>query len=247
LEDSPIVKKIKAVLFDLDGTLRHHIPSGGDVFMEYARSLGLQISEEDSVRAQHWEHFYFASSLEIHKDSETFKADQKGFWVNFAKRLLVALGAHPTLAADLAPKVSVYMDEFHKPEVHVPGDAYTLLESLRSSNYILGVVSNREKPYLEELKKIKIDGYIKFSLAGGEVNSYKPDGVIFKRALELSGTAADETMYVGDNYFADIIGARRAGLRPVLYDPANIFPDEDCATIKSFDALRELLNDETLK
>ena len=235
------MKKIKAILFDLDGTLRHHIPSGGDVFVEYARSLGLQISQEDYIRAQHWEHFYFASSLEIHKDSETFKADQKGFWVNFSKRLLVALGAHSTQAVELAPKISTYMDEFHKPEVHVPDDAYTLLESLKSSGYILGVVSNREKPYPEDIKKIKMDGYFKFTLAGGEVNSYKPDGIIFERALELAETSADETMYVGDNYFADIIGARCAGLRPVLYDPTNLFPDEDCATIRSFAELPELL------
>ena len=235
------MNKIKAILFDLDGTLRHHIPSGGDVFVEYARSLGMQISAEDNIRARHWEHFYFASSLEIRKDSETFKDDQKSFWVNFSRRLLVALGSSSTQAAELSATISTYMDEFHKPEVHVPQDAYTLLDSLKSSGYILGVVSNRETPYPEELKRIKMDGYFKFALAGGEVNSYKPDRRIFERALELSGTAADETMYVGDNYFADVLGARRAGLNPVLYDPEDLFPDEDCATIKSFAELPGLL------
>jgi len=44
---------IKAVLFDLDGTLRHHLPSGGEVFVEHARSIGLQISQEDKIRALH--------------------------------------------------------------------------------------------------------------------------------------------------------------------------------------------------
>jgi FMN phosphatase YigB (HAD superfamily) len=49
--------------------------------------------------------------------------------------------------------------------------------------------------------------------------------------------SAQETVYVGDNYFADVVGSRRAGLHPVLYDPRGIFPEADCSTIKSFDEL----------
>jgi FMN phosphatase YigB (HAD superfamily) len=59
--------------------------------------------------------------------------------------------------------------------------------------------------------------------------------------LEMAGTSAPETMYIGDNYFADIVGSRRAGLMPVLYDPISLFPDADCAVIKSFAELPELL------
>ena len=232
---------IKAILFDLDGTIRHHLPSGGEVFVEYARSIGLQISEEDKIRALHWEHFYFAYSPEIQGDSITYKDDRAGFWVNFTRRHLVALGTHPSQATQLAPKVSAYMEEFYKPEVYVPQDAYTLLAFLKEEGYILGMVSNREKPFQEELIKLKLDYHFKFSLAGGEVNSYKPDRVIFERALELAGTSAPETMYVGDNYFADIIGSQRAGLTPVLYDPISLFPSADCTVIKSFAELPELL------
>jgi hypothetical protein len=38
-----------------------------------------------------------------------------------------------------------------------------------------------------------------------------------------------------------VVGSRRAGLRPVLYDPRGIFSDPDCATIKSFDELKSIL------
>ncbi len=232
---------IKAILFDLDGTLRHHLPFGGEVFVEHVRSMGLQISEEDKIRALHWEHFYFASSPEIWADNETYKDDRAGFWVNFARRHLVALGTYPTQAIELAPKVSAHMEEFYKPEVYVPQDAYSLLEFLKEEGYILGMVSNREEPYQEDLIKLKLDSYFKFSLAGGEVNSYKPDRVIFEHALELAGTSAPETMYIGDNYFADIVGSHRAGLMPVLYDPISLFPEAECAVIRAFADLPELL------
>ena len=232
---------IKAVLFDLDGTLRHHIPAAGDVFVDYARSMGLRISEEDHIRAEHWVHHYFAFSLELQADGNLFKDDLKGFWVNFTKRRLVALGIGTAQAVEFAPQVSAYMQEFYKPEVHVPPDVYPLLESLKRSGYVLGVVSNREEPYHDEIKNIKLDSYFQFILAGGEVNSFKPHRLIFKHALELAGTSAQETLYIGDNYFADVVGARRAGLIPVLYDPISLFPDADCAIIKSFAEIPDLL------
>jgi FMN phosphatase YigB (HAD superfamily) len=235
------MKKIKAVLFDLDGTLFHYLPTSGEVFLDYLRGAGFHISEEDRIRAEHWVHFYFAHSNEIQDDDQTFGEDQKGFWVNFTRRRLIAFGIPPALAADMAPKVSDHMSETYKPKVEVPGDAHTLLELLWESGYVLGMVSNRESSYLEEMRNMKLDCYFQFFLAGGEVNSFKPELLIFERALELAGTCAQETMYIGDNYFADILGARRAGLMPVLYDPIHLFPEADCTVIKSFAELPELL------
>lgn len=231
-------KKIKAVLFDLDGTLRHHIPTGGDVFSAHAREIGLRISDEDEIRAERWEHFYFASSPEIKKDSEEFKDD--AFWVNFSRRRLVALGCNPKDAAELSASMSAYMREHYKPEVHVPEDSRTLLSSLQQDGYILGVISNRDQPFHEELKNLKLDTHFSFSLAGGEVNSFKPEPAIFEHGLKRAGVNAEEAIYVGDNYFADILGSHRAGLTPVLYDPNILFPEADCTVIKTFRELHEM-------
>lgn len=231
----------KAILFDLDGTLRHHLPSGGEVFVKYLRSLGVQFSAADELRAVRWEHYYFANSPEIQEDNRAFKENIGAFWVNFARRRMVAMGIPESRAVELAPQVSAYMEQNHKPEVVVPGEIPLILASLKDAGYVLGVISNRSEPYHEELKNLNLETYFDFSLAGGEVNSFKPDPRIFERGLELAGISAGEAIYVGDNYFADVVGSRRAGLTPVLYDPINIFPDAECAVIKSFDELHDLL------
>ncbi|MCQ3936733.1 MAG: hypothetical protein DPW18_06760 [Chloroflexi bacterium] len=233
--------QIKAILFDLDGTLRHHIPTGDEVFLDYLKSINVDFSEEDKIRAAHWEHYYFASSPEIQEDSKTFKDDSAGFWINFSKRRMVALGLHQTRAAELAPKVSAYMGENYKPEVYVPEEAPFILAKLREAGYILGIVTNRDEPVHEELKTLSLDSFFHFSLAGGEVGAFKPETRIFEHALERAGTSAPETMYVGDNYFADIVGSLRAGLVPVLYDPSRLFPDVECAVIRNFAELPDLL------
>jgi len=235
-----VMKNIKAILFDLDGTLRYNIPTGDQVFEKYALGLGLSISREDQTRAQRWEHYYFASSPEIREDIEEYK-DRDAFWINFSRRRLVALGCPHQQAQTLAPKTSMYMAENYKPQTHIPDEVFTLLASLKESGYVLGVVSNRDDPFHEELKELKLDPYFKFSLAGGEVQSFKPDTLIFERALEMAGASASESMYVGDNYYADVVGSRQAGLTPVLIDPGGLFPEADCAVIKSFTEFPELL------
>lgn len=230
---------LKAVLFDLDGTLAHHLPPGGEIFSEYVRSLGYKISAEDKIRAEHWTHFYFASSLQIRQDGESYK-NEKDFWVNFAKRRMIALGLPAANALELAPKVSEYLAQNRKQVSRVPEDAFPLLESLKSAGYVLGMVSNREKPFGEQLAELKLDAYFKFALASVEVNSFKPDRVIFEKALELAGTSAAETAYVGDNYFADVVGARRVGIMPILYDPTELFADTGCQSVRSFSELGEM-------
>ena len=60
----------------------------------------------------------------------------------------------------------------------------------------------------------------------------------FLDKLELS---PKETLYIGDNYFADVVGARNAGLAPLLYDPRGIFPEADCARMTSFTELGKFL------
>ena len=76
------------------------------------------------------------------------------------------------------------------------------------------------------------------------MDSYKPEPGLFEHALKRAGLAPQEAVYVGDNYFADVVGSRRAGLQPVLFDPDVIFPEADCITIRSFGQLHAVLGDQ---
>ena len=51
-----------------------------------------------------------------------------------------------------------------------------------------------------------------------EVGAAKPDRVIFARALELAGVDAGAAVHAGDSVEADVLGARAAGIAPVLVD-----------------------------
>jgi FMN phosphatase YigB (HAD superfamily) len=228
---------IKAVFFDLDGTLRHSVPEEGNVFNEFTASLGLPFNAEDQARATRWEYQYWANSADLRDDVMAHSADTENFWREYCRRRLLALGATKETAGKYAPMVSLHMGEMYKPESIVPQDVQRALPALREAGYIMAVISNRDKPFQDTLVSHNISGFFPYSLAAGEVEIYKPDPGIFEHALKHLNVTAGETVYVGDNYYADVIGSRRAGLEPVLYDPNRIFPEADCLTIRSFDEL----------
>ena len=232
---------IKVIFFDLDGTLRHNLPSGGEFFADYAIQIGLRATQEDRLRAMRWEHFYWANSAELKAD-RLAHPDDRDFWGFYARRQLMALGASDPEAEALAPQVTAYMAEAYKPKSIVPEDVMRVLPALKEGGYKLAVISNREKPFHEEIETLGLAPFFELTLAGGEVRMWKPEPHIFIHACERLNVMPTEAAYVGDNYFADVIGARRAGLKPVLYDPRGVFPDPGCAIIRSFDELQMALH-----
>jgi HAD superfamily hydrolase (TIGR01549 family) len=232
---------IKAIFFDLDGTLRHSVPSGGEVFTDYVMTLGLPVNDEARLRALRWEHLYWANSVDMRDDLLAHSGETEKFWIEYSRRRLIALGASSQWAREYAVKASVHMGEFYRPESIVPDDVRRVLPQLKQEGYILAVISNRDKPFLNVLEEHGISEFFDFSLAAGEVNVFKPEPGVFEHALHRVNLSPNEAIYVGDNYYADVVGSRRAGLQPVLYDPSGIFPDPDCATIKSFDELNSII------
>jgi len=232
---------ITAVFFDLDGTLRHNLPSGGEVFADHARELGLPITAEDRLRLARWEHFYWAMSQDMQADRQRFDARTGEFWNNYGQRQLLALGASTLQAAELAPAMTQYMLKAYNPQSVVPDDVLRVLPALKDGGYRLAAISNRDRSYQDEVDTLGLTPFLEFCLAGGEIGAFKPDPEIFLYACHKVGVTPQQAAYVGDSYFADVVGAWRAKLTPVLYDPRGLFPNAGCATIKSFDELPAVL------
>src|SRR5512143_3946712 len=225
---------IRAIFFDLDGTLRHNLPSGSEFFADYAIQQGLRATQEDRLRAMRWEHYYWANSPELKSDRNTYLSDEAGFWGAYARRQLVALGASNADADRLAPPLNEYMGHEYKPKSVVPEDAIRLLGALKQTGYVLGVLSNRDKPFADEIEELGLAPFFAITMAGGALRMWKPEPQLFLHACEKLNVAPAEAIYIGDNYFADVVGARRAGLLPVLYDPRGIFDDPGCPILRSF-------------
>ena len=78
------------------------------------------------------------------------------------------------------------------------------------------------------LSNNQIERVSSFNEAVGEhfiENAHKPSVKNYRKAMEMLGTDTSNTIFVGDQLFTDIYGAKRAGIRNILVKP--IHPKEE--------------------
>jgi len=166
------------VIFDWDGTLRHNHPSAVKVFQDYAVHLGVQDMMVNRLENARWTHYYWAQSQDLQADLAAYP-DEEEFWVNYARRSLLNFGSSAKQAEQLAPEMHVHMKEDYKPEDRVAEGIPETLQGLMAAGFRLAVLSNRTKPYTEQLQAMGLAEYFEFALAAGEVDVWKPDPVVF--------------------------------------------------------------------
>jgi len=237
-----INQPIKAILFDLDGTLRFNHPNANDVLLDQAVTLGIADNIQKRKIAARWAHYYWAQSPELYADYQEHTNDA-AFWTKYIQRYLTVFGCSEVQAGELATKLMGYMKDAYKPENRLADEIHPTLQALKDSGYTLGLVSNRSNPVDELLEELGINAYFDFSFVAGDIQIWKPKRGIFIHALNLAGSSAPNTIYVGDNYYSDILGARNAGLIPVLYDENDLFPEAECTIIKHISDLKTMLID----
>jgi putative hydrolase of the HAD superfamily len=228
------------VLFDLDGTLRHNHPNGYQMLTDFLAELGYTLSPAQVAAGHRWTHYYWSVSPELRADLEAFGGESVEFWARHTERQLEALGVEAERAA-LAARLAELFDERYRPNHHVPEDVIPTLGRLKALGYTVGLVSNRHEPLETLVAELGLADLFVFTLSAGQAGSWKPDPVIFRQAVKLAGCEPAATVYVGDNYYADVEGALAAGLRPILIDPHGIFPEAACPVIRSLGELEGAL------
>ena len=123
-------------------------------------------------------------------------------------------------------------------------DTVPTLEHLRDKGFKLAIVSNWDTPLDPLTERLGIAHYFDIIVASHDtrVLSAKPDSHIFEYTLAAVGVSAAEAVHIGDTYEADIIGARNAGIRPILIDRDNTQAGRWKETIRDLSELPELLS-----
>lgn len=114
------------------------------------------------------------------------------------------------------------------------------LTALKARGLILGVVSNSDGRIESAFEQAGLANYFDFFIDSFHVGIEKPAPGIFRLATDRAGVAPSEAAYVGDLYWVDVVGARNAGLLPILYDPFDLNSKADCMSIRSIEELLTL-------
>lgn len=92
-----------------------------------------------------------------------------------------------------------------------------LFERLRRIGFDTCLISNNQEPRVKPFAEKVQSKYV--------FNAHKPSTKNYKKAMELMRTNTENTIFVGDQLFTDVWGAKRAGIKSVLVKP--IHPKEE--------------------
>lgn len=176
--------------------LKNHLPSFRRFHTSYRK-----------VNAELW-HLYTKgeldkSDLRVKRFSDTFKKfdfDNKEMAQLMAKRYL---------------EVSPYQTNLFPHSIET-------LEELKNDGHQLHIITNGFKEVQHiKLEKSQLTQYFDIILCSEEVGKNKPHKSVFIEALNRAKANSNESIMIGDNYIADIIGAEKAGIAGILFDPHN--------------------------
>jgi len=95
--------------------------------------------------------------------------------------------------------------------------ARMLFERLRRIGFATCLISNNQEPRVKPFADQVESAYV--------YDAHKPSTRNYRKAMELMATDEETTLFVGDQLFTDVWGAKRTGIRSVLVKP--IHPKEE--------------------
>ncbi|MFN8180091.1 MAG: HAD family hydrolase [bacterium] len=162
-------------------------------------------------------------------------------WRVYVAGMLAALALPGDGAAE---RIRASLEAAHRADNlwrRVEADTPATLDRLRARGFRLGVVSNADGRVRALLEDLGLASRFEVIVDSHVVGVEKPDPRIFAIALEALRESPHRAVYVGDFPQVDILGARRAGIRPILLDPLGISPHVDCPVIARLPELEALL------
>ena len=221
---------LDAVLLDVDFTLvwPHAVfDAAGYVALGERVGATLDAGRYEAAR-HHALHVWERSSLEHASDEHA----------RFAREIVRGMGANELEAGQIG---AVAEEEWSNPaNFALFDDVPPLFAALRERGLAIGLISNTSRDLSAFALALGIEA--DFVLSSREHGRVKPCPTIFSAAIERAGTTVAHALMVGDSVRDDIGGAEAVGLRAVLVDRTDRYPDHPGERIRTLAELPELLS-----
>src|SRR5207247_1226626 len=213
------------IFFDVGNTL---------LFPNRARMLA-PLPAERHPTLEAWQALERRTKREFDQGLMEGKVD-RGFWWTFHTYLLQQLNSEDDTIRDTL--VENTQNSANWDQI-LPGTR-DALERLRQQ-YAIAVISNADGGIDAVLRRCGIVDCFASITDSGIVGYEKPDPVIFDVALREMKAEASQSLYVGDVYSVDFVGARNAGMQAVLFDVAGAYRDQEFPRVESLAGLEQWL------
>ena len=239
---------IKAILFDINGTLIDINTDEGNE--EIYRGIS-HILTYQGISMHRWEvrdEYYRIMDLQ----RKTSREEHPEFDVVELFRELIT--RHCSQPHALPPEKIAWLPLFlaetyrgiSRNRLQLYPGVLDLLNDLRS-RYKLAAISDAQSAWcLPEMRAVGIDGYFDPIIVSGDFGYRKPDPRLFTAALKALEMAPEHLLFVGNDMYRDVYGAKQQGIKTVFFssnqggkEPAGAEPDY---VIYEFSEIREAVD-----
>ncbi|HOO34374.1 MAG TPA: HAD-IA family hydrolase [Thermotogota bacterium] len=228
------MENVEVLWFDLGYTL---VKQDRERHMrQYLYTNGYDVSHEFLEKAYHLADKKFMRKR--HEYGEIFSIEfYKKYLSNLVKYLEIKLPPEKLIDCVLE-KGKGKSSEWHCFEY-----THETLGRLKNEGYILGLLSNWDENGRNIIKINELDKYFKYIIISSELGFEKPDKKIFEYALNLCKREAEKCLYIGDNFYDDVIGSSKVGMNSILINRFGSFGIEeiDHFVISGINELPEIL------
>ena len=202
--------KVTDIFFDLDHTLWDFDKNSALTFQEIFKINGINVDSKEFL-AQ-----YEPINLHYWKLYREEKIDKGS--LRFGRLNDAFLGINIVLDKELIYKLSedyiTHLTTFN----YLFENTIEILDYL-SLKYTLHIITNGFKEVQQKkMEKSNIHHYFKTVTNSEMVGVKKPNPKIFNYAIEAANTKVNQSIMIGDNYEADILGAHNIGMDTIFFN-----------------------------
>ena len=217
--------KRRFIFFDVGNTL---------LFPNRAKLLAPIAAEKHPSLAE-WQALERRTKREFDEGLVTGKIDH-GFWWTFHTHLLNELGTFNEVVRDTLVQNTQNSANWDQ----ILSGTRDALERIRQQ-YAIAVISNSDGKINAVLGRCGICDCFASITDSGNVGHEKPHPAIFAAALRQMKAQPADSLYVGDVYSIDYIGARNAGMDAVLFDVSGAYRERELPRVESLAELESWL------
>lgn len=127
-----------------------------------------------------------------------------------------------------------------KPEWKAFPETLSELKKLKNAGFQVGLISNWNDTARDVLQQTGIINLLDHVVVSSEVGIEKPDEGIFLHAFQQASVSPEDCIYVGDNYYDDVVGSRKVGMDSILINPFGRQGIEELEGVESIENIKDL-------
>ena len=230
------MKEVNNIFFDLDHTLWDFDKNSDLTFFKILKKNNLNIDVSKFLNSYHPINRKY---WELYRENKVSKADLRYYRLSDTFKKL-NYDINDDLINQLAIDYIEHLSDFN----HLIPDTLIVLNYLKS-NYRMHIITNGFKEVQKrKLEKSKLIQFFDSVTISEDVGVKKPHKLIFDHALTAANANVENSVMIGDNFNADILGALGVGMKAIYYDfhKTNEQERENLIIIKNLKELIKILN-----